>query len=177
MPLAVVVVIVIAAIIIFGGAYGVGTVAGRGTETPAGGTNIFDPEACQDACNQWDARRQERCNAEAAAAAARKERDSITVQLAGVLATAAALFAAAIAAALVPFVGEAVAGVLLAAAAAMLVLAVFYAGMLSSANDDVSSKESAAQKARDKEAEARSILFATCTPDESDKCLMRPAPC
>jgi len=54
---------------------------------------------------------------------------------------------------------------------------VFYAGMLSSANDDVSSKESAAQKARDKEAEARSILFATCTPDESDKCLMRPAPC
>ena len=93
MPLFVVVVIVIAAVILVGGAYGVGTVAGRGTETPTVGVNMADPAACAEACNQWDARRQERCNAEAAAAAARKERDSIAAQLAGVLATAAAFFA------------------------------------------------------------------------------------
>jgi hypothetical protein len=177
MPVLVIVIIVLAGIAIVTGAYGIGTVAGRGTPPVTVGENTADPRACEDACNQWDARRQERCNAEAAAVAARSARDAIAVELAGALATAAAFFAAAVAAALVPFIGEAVAAGLLVAAAASLVLAVFFAGELSSADSDVSSKEFQAQKARDKEAEAREIIFASCSPDESDKCLMRPGPC
>ncbi len=99
---------------------------------------------------------------EAAAAAARKERDSIAAESpdsgyrCSVLRGGRRGCSG-------PLRREAVAAGLLAAAAATLVLAVFYAGMLSSANDDVTSKESAAQHTP-REAEARAILFATCSP-------------
>jgi hypothetical protein len=156
-----------------------GFVIGAATSTPIStqGTNNNDLAECDALCNQWDRRRQERCNAEADARAAQNRVIS--------LAATFAIFQAAAIAAWVA-VGVAAAGfwtlisvpALIVVAVALTAIAAVWAGALTHAIIDSNQKEGAAQQARTAEAQARSLLLERCSDgDRVSACLSRTAPC
>jgi hypothetical protein len=160
------------------GLYILGRVLGAGGNPPTGsaGTNSTEVE-CDAACNQWDARRQERCNLEKDEVTARSRADALRISMLATLATATSLAAAAAAAATIPFFGTAIAAALAASAAVFFAIAAVTAGQLGAAEIDLAAKAGAAQGARNAEADARAIMAQKCPPDRADACLLRPSPC
>jgi len=152
------------------------------------GSNQTDVTQCEDACDQFDARRAERCLAEQDQASAREHvtaiRDllfalssgSVAVLL-GVIAGAggaAALVAAVpVLAPIMPLILAVLAIGFLMAAAAIIALA----AALITAEADLGDKRRAATAARDVEAEARNILLRVCPDAEAQQCLARSALC
>lgn len=141
------------------------------------GTNNTESTDCGVLCSQWDARRQERCNAEADQRTAQARVDGLRASMLTVLGAATSLAVAAAAAAAIPFFGTAIAAALAAAAAVMFALALVLAGQLGAAEVDLAGKAKAAQDARTAEAAARALLASGCSPQQADACLMRPSPC
>lgn len=133
-------------------------------------------EDCTALCNQWDQRRQERCLAVSAAQASQRKVDDLRAQLAVAAAVAAALAVAAYLASLIPVYGWIAAAVLGAAAAIAFLAADFILGQLSVAEQELGAAESNASKARNSEAEARTLLITKC-PEQASACLARPSPC
>jgi hypothetical protein len=138
------------------------------------GTNTLEG-TCNELCNQWDARRQERCIAQHQLAVAQARVNTIQNERNAALATAAALTAAAIAAVWIPFAGQVIAAGFLAAAGIAAALAVFLWGELTMAIGDRDKKASAVNAAFTAEAQARATLLAQC--EDPIDCLSRPSPC
>ena len=143
----------------------------RGTSPP--GMTIGDvvpASGCKAACDQWDARRQERDNAQIAEASARAAHDSILTEFLVALAFAAALFAAAAVAANVPIAGPWLASALLGMAVIAAAIAAVLLGVLIATGDDLRNKANIAQDARDAEAQARGLVNANCSAEERKAC-------
>jgi hypothetical protein len=160
--------------------YVIGRVVGAASNPPTVtvGSNDSETTECRDLCNQWDARRQERCNAEKDEVTAKARADALRSQFLAYIAAGVALAGAAVAAASIPFFGTAIAAGLAAAAAVFFALATFTAGQLGAAEIDLAQKAKAAQDARAAEAAARALLVQKCTnSQEVTTCLARPSPC
>lgn len=147
---------------------------GRASVTPVG-TNDSGAD-CTGLCSQWDQRRQERCLAESAAQASQRKVDNFRAQWAIAMGIAAGFAVAAYLASLIPVYGWIAAAVLGAIAAAAFLAAMFIAGELSVADEELAAAERNAAAARTAEAEARSLLVTKC-PGEAGACLSRPSPC
>lgn len=145
------------------------------TATVTVGSNN-DSGECTDLCNQWDARRQERCNAEAEEQSARANVSSLEWEFGLALLAAAAFTAAGIAALAGVFTAVTAVGFFIAAGIAAAA-ADFLLGMLLSANNDVTAKRDVASRARQAELEARGLLTGSCSPDAAASCFARPSPC
>ena len=156
------------------------------TRTP--GSNKKDVAQCEDACDQFDTRRAERCLAEQDQANAQQHVQTIRDLLLALVAGSVTLLVAVIggaggAAALVTAIPALapIMPLLLAvlaigvAVAAAAIIALFAA--LITAEVDLGNKRRAATAARDVEAEARDIMLQVCPDAESEQCLARPAPC
>jgi len=162
------------------GLYIIGRLIGASGNPPTVtvGQNDEETTQCTELCNQYDARRSQRCNAEKDEATAKARADALRGQFLAFLAAAVSLVVAAGAAAVIPLVGTAVAAALAAAAAVFFALAAVTAGQMAAADIDLANKAKAAQDARAAEAAARALLVQKCaSPDAVDKCLLRPAPC
>jgi hypothetical protein len=132
---------------------------------------------CRALCNQWDARRQERCNLEASERSAWQEVNRLTAQLAAATVVATALWVA-YAAALASIFGIWAAPALLILAIAASAAVTFITGQLVVANLDAGNKAKGSQAGRDAEAAARKLLIENCkNASEIDACLLRAAPC
>lgn len=142
--------------------------------TPMGAPS--DSSDCSVLCAEWDQRRQERCLAEATAAAAQRTVGNLRTELAVATGVALVLAASAAAATLIPVIGYVVAAVLAVAAAAALIAAEFILGELAAAGTALEQAEGRAANARQAEAEARTRLVQTCG-DKATACLSRPGPC
>src|SRR5829696_9107033 len=98
-------------------------VAGIFIQSQQGGPTVTvgsndSTKACEDLCNQWDARRGDRCRAQQALATAQNSRDALSVQFGMMAALAVAALAAAFAAlVLAPWLAPAL--FIVAAAAAL----------------------------------------------------------
>lgn len=141
------------------------------------GPNNKDSADCEALCNQWDARRNERCNAEKAAKAAKDRVDSITFRLAvlGGLAVAAwvAYWVALGSVVLLPY-----APVCLGVAIVLSLLVDYVLGELAAASIDAGAKDGDAQSARNAEAQARALLVEQCKDSTRlGACFARPSPC
>ncbi len=135
-----------------------------------------DSKQCKELCDEWDQRRQDRCNAEKDEAAAKARVEALKSLWLAATILAAILFAAAYLLLSNPLtVGYGL--YLLGLAIAALALAIFFAGELSAAVSDLSNKAGAAQAARQAEADARALMISKCPPDEVASCLARPSPC
>lgn len=143
-------------------------------DTPVGTPS--DSSDCGVLCAEWDQRRLERCQAEAAAAAAQRTVDNLRSDLAIATGVAIVLAASAAAATLIPVIGYAVAAVLAVAAGAALLAAEFILGELAAAGSFLTHAEQLAAAARQAEADARTRLVQTCG-DKANACLSRPGPC
>ncbi len=154
-----------------------GTITGANGRAPSItlGTNE-NSNSCEFLCNQWDARRQERCSAEAAARAAQRKVDNLRTQWLIAIATAGALATAAYIASLIPIYGWIVAAVLGAAAVAAFLAATFILGTLNAAATELGLAEGVAAAARANEAAARTIMATSC-PSQAGACFSRPSPC
>ncbi len=146
----------------------------RSSTTPVG--NNENSENCKVLCNQWDQRRQERCIAENTVEASQRKVDNTRASLAVATIVAGVLAGAAYLASLAPGYGWVVAIVLGAAAVVAFLAADFILGKLSAAGDELDAAEGNASKARNLEAEARTLLVKKC-PDQANACLSLPSPC
>lgn len=143
-------------------------------DIPAGTTS--GSSDCSVLCAEWDQRRQERCLADAHAAAAQRIVDNLRAELAVATGVAIALAASAAAATLIPVIGYVVAAVIAVAAAAAFIAAEFILGELTAAGSALTAAERQAAAAQQAEAEARTRLVQTCG-DKAAACLSRPSPC
>lgn len=179
---------IIIIVIVLVGAYVAGRIIGaRGNPTTATpGTNSPDLAACKEACDQWDQRRAERCNAEKDEATAKAAVDTARANYWAAVGSATAAAGAAWATTQVcnaiPFpplkaACYVVAAGLIAAAAALWAYAAYLLGILGSKEVDYANKSGAASAARAAEAQARAIMMAKCPSEEVTNCLNRPAPC
>jgi hypothetical protein len=160
--------------------YGLGRLIGASGNPPTItiGKNNEETTQCTELCNQYDARRSQRCNAEKDEATAKARAEALRSQFLAYTAAGVTLAAAAAGAAVIPVFGTAIAAALAAAAAVFFALATFTAGQMGAADVDLAQKAKAAQDVRTAEADARALLAQKCaSPDEIDKCLLRPAPC
>jgi len=152
------------------------------------GRNEKDVAQCEDACDQFDTRRAERCLAEQDQANAQQHVQTIRDLLFGLAAGSATLLAAVIAgaggaAALVTAIPALapimplILGILAVGFALAAGVIIALGAALITAEVDLGNKRRAATVARDAEAEARDIMLRVCTDAEADQCLARPAPC
>ncbi len=151
--------------------------AATSPNTIAVGTNDSESSDCDALCNQWDMRRQERCNAEADARAAQGRVAAATAfyTVLQVVAIAAWIAVGVAAAGFFTLVAVPVLTVVALIATAAAAAA---AGALVDVLVDANQKERAAQQARQAEAEARSLLVQRCKDSAKlSTCLSRPAPC
>ncbi len=167
--------IAVAIIVLVIGAVILGAVAGGQSNVSIKlGTNV-PGEDCTALCNQWDARRQEKCAVQAAVDAAQRRVDNFLKELAASLAVATAFGAAAAVALTIPPFGWIVAIGMAAVAAAALLASTFIAGEVAGARGVLDSAERDASNARVNETEARRLLTDGC-PD-ANECLGRQSPC
>jgi hypothetical protein len=141
--------------------------------SPAGG----DPNTCADFCLAWERARAALCGARSNLAAARAFADQCWNAWLMALATAAALTAASVAAAFIPFFGGAIAATLSAAALTAMGTAVtLYAVWLGAALAVVTKQNELGNRENEVQA-ARLKVLENCPADEAARCLAAPAPC
>lgn len=160
-------IIIIVVIVI---AYVGGRLIGRAGDAATVTVGTNSSGECDALCAQWQARRGERCAAEAAERTARARADSLRTQYYATLAIAAVLLAEAISLALIPFGGWILAAPVFQAAAAATALAILLLGMLHQAEDDVQRKAQAAGVARTAESDADRLLTQQCPADLVARC-------
>lgn len=146
-----------------------------------------DGAECADACRQWDNRRQEKCNAEAAENDWKEKVELLKSLLLAVVTGTFGLVAALMgSAALVALLSElgvpaAVAAVLLVGGVAIAIagsaVSIALGAALVAATTIWASKQADTQQARNAEAEALDILSRKCPAEKVTECRARPSPC
>jgi hypothetical protein len=133
--------------------------------------------SCSDACAQLESARQASCLAAAAVTAANNRVASLNSQLGVAWAVAGVLWAAFVAAAVIPVVGWVIALAIAIAASAATAFALYITGQVIAAQNDQSDKQAAATAALQAVVDARNVVLSVCKDPELTACLNRPSPC
>jgi hypothetical protein len=131
---------------------------------------------CGSLCLQFQARRSQRCVAQADVRNAQTRLDLLSAQRDSAQKTWAVATAAALAAMFIPFVGPVISSVFATAAGVAFTAYLGFVGAVNGASADLLTKAAIARTCLDKEAEARQLLLANC-PTEASSCLATPSPC
>ncbi len=159
----------------------IGYLVGRGAQANPGaitvGTNTTNPN-CQQAKADFEARRQERCSARIAEAAAKAELDSVTSSFNAVTAALVSAIAAAFAALALPWPANLIASLILwTAVTALAILEAYFLGRKLVAGDAWGVASAALKAANDAVLAARNAVIAACSQQEADQTLNLPDPC
>lgn len=130
---------------------------------------------CTFLCNQVDQRRQEKYLAESAAQASQRKVNNLRVEAAFACVVAIALATTTYVCLLIPVYGAVIAIVLGAVGVIAFLAASFIIGKLSVVMKELNASERHASKARNSEAEARTLLVNKC-PEQAVTCLLHPSP-
>ena len=159
----------------------IGYLVGRGSQANPGaitvGTNTTNP-SCEQARADFEARRQERCSARIAEAAAKAELDSVTSSFNAVTAALVSAIAAAFGAIALPWPANLIAGLILwTAVTALAILEAYFLGRKLVAGDAWGAASAALKAANDAVLAARNAVIAACPPQIADQTLNMPDPC
>jgi len=151
-------------------------VGGQNPPTSTNTNNSSELE-CDRACQQWEDRRLETCQAKRQTSFFQSSVDGISRSLRDAIIVHLALVAAAVAAAFIPIVGQFIAIAIAAAAMIALTFVHALAGQLAGLNSNLTAARRIEQDAMKKEVDARKIITDTCTSEKANQCLSRPSPC
>jgi hypothetical protein len=159
----------------------IGYMVGRGAQSNPGtitvGTNANNP-SCEQARADFEQRRQERCAARVAEAAAKAELDSVTSSFNAVTAALATAIAVAFGTLALPWPANLIAGLI--AWTIVTALAIFEAYWLArklAAGDFWGAASKALKDANDAVLAARDAVIAACPPEIANQTLNMPDPC
>lgn len=172
--------IVIAVIAIGVAIYRAGAGAsGSGTSITVPTVGVNNPDAaCTEACAQFNLRRQERCSAEFAEAAAKTAMEAARTAFAASLSALLAMIAAAFAALALPWPANLIVSLVFWTAATVLTgVMIFMLGKLNAATGIWANASNALMTANTRVMEAREIVNAKCSPEAATACLSTPNPC
>jgi hypothetical protein len=159
---------------------GIGFAIGYAVSTP-GRANLqvpsTTPTTCADFCAAWQSSRIDVCNADADAKSAKDVVDAMQKTIGYLSAAATVSLVAAVAAALIPFIGGAISATLFSAAATLLATVVVLVGVMAGAAFAWIQKMNEATAARNAETAARLAVFENCSQAEAATCMAMPAPC
>ena len=134
--------------------------------------------SCVEACKQFNDRRQERCTAGFAEAAAKTAMEGARTAYAASLSALLAMIAAAFAALALPWPANLIVSLAFWTAATILTgVMIFMLGKLNAATGTWANASNALMTANIRVMEARSIVNANCSPQEATACLNSPNPC
>jgi hypothetical protein len=154
---------------------------GRGSQANPGavtvGTNTTNPN-CEQARADFEARRQERCAARVAEAAAKAELDSVTSSFNAVTAAVVSFTVAAFAALALPWPANLIASLILwTIVTALLITQMYFLGKKIVAGDVWGAASAALKAANDAVLAARNAVIANCPPEIANQTLSLPDPC
>ena len=154
---------------------------GRGAQANPGtvtvGTNGTNP-SCEQARADFEARRQERCAARIAEAAAKAELDSVTSSFNAVTAALVSATVAAFAALALPWPANLIAGLILwTIVTALAITEAYFLARKLVAGDVWGAASAALKAANDAVLAARNAVIAACPPDIANQTLNMPDPC
>ena len=153
--------------------------AGSGTSITISpvGVNNSNP-SCTEACAQFNLRRQERCSAQFAEAAAKTAMEGARTAFAASFSALLAMIAAAFAALALPYPASLIVSLVFWTAATVLTgVMLFMLGKLNAATAIWSNAANALMTANTRVMEARAIVSASCPPEAATACLSTPDPC
>ena len=151
--------------------------SGTSITIPAVGANDSGA-SCAEACKQFSDRREERCTATYAEAAAKTAMEGARTAYAGSLSALVAMIAAAFAALALPWPANLIVSLVFWTAATVLTgVMIFMLGKLNAATGKWADASNALMTANNRVMEARKIVNEKCPPQEAAACLNTPNPC